>query len=367
LKGQLSYLNQFFEVVALSGEDDHLATVAKRENVRTVAVSIQRQISPLKDLASLYHLYRVFKKEKPFIVHSITPKAGLLSMIAAYFAGVPHRIHTFTGLIFPSKTGLMRYVLIMMDRVLCAFATQVYPEGLGVKNDLLHYKITNKPLRVLANGNVNGIDTNYFSKAHFSFAQKVALRESLQLVDSDFVFVFVGRLVSDKGINEAVSAFTKLRITYPQAKFLLVGPLESELDPLDHSTLEAITHCSGILSVGYQSDVRPYLAISDCLVFPSYREGFPNVVMQAGAMELPSIVSDINGCNEIIVPGENGLIVPAKSEQALLEAMELMVSDEALRERLTGKARLMIEERYEQRVVWEAILGEYQNLRSFYV
>ncbi|WP_321538944.1 glycosyltransferase [Flavobacterium piscinae] len=283
-------------------------------------------------------------------------------MIAAYFAGVPHRIHTFTGLIFPSRTGIMRHVLIMMDRVLCAFATQVYPEGLGVKNDLIQNKITNKPLRVLANGNVNGIDTAYFSKAHFSFAQKNALKESLQLGDADFVFVFVGRLVSDKGINEAVRAFTKLRITYPHAKLLLVGPLESELDPLNASTLEAITHCSGILSVGYQSDVRPYLAISDCLVFPSYREGFPNVVMQAGAMELPSIVSDINGCNEIIVPGANGIIVPAKSEQALLEAMELMVSDEALREQLTAKARLMIVERYERRVVWEALLEEYEGM-----
>ena len=107
LKGQLSYLNQFFEVVAVSGEDNHLVNVAKRENVRTVAVSIQRQISPLKDLASLYHLYRVFKKEKPFIVHSITPKAGLISMLAAKFAGVPIRIHSFTGLIFPSISAVM--------------------------------------------------------------------------------------------------------------------------------------------------------------------------------------------------------------------------------------------------------------------
>jgi hypothetical protein len=178
LKGQLSFLDKSYDVVAVSGEDAHLATVRQREKVRTVSVSIQRQISPLHDLVSLYRLYQVFKKEKPFIVHSITPKAGLLSMIAAYFAGVPHRVHTFTGLIFPSKTGLMRTVLIMMDRVLCSFATQVYPEGLGVRNDLLHYKITRKPLRVLANGNVNGIDTSYFSKTNFSFDQKSSLKES---------------------------------------------------------------------------------------------------------------------------------------------------------------------------------------------
>jgi glycosyltransferase involved in cell wall biosynthesis len=362
LKGQLAFLNKYFEVIAVSGEDEHLKTVRKREGVNTIDVKIQRQISPIKDLIALYKLYRTFKKEKPFIVHSITPKAGLLSMMAAYFAGVPHRVHTFTGLIFPSKTGLMKNILIFMDKVLCAFATTIYPEGLGVKNDLLHYGITKKPLRIIANGNVNGIDTSHFSTTHFSFAQKTALKESLQLGDSDFVFIFVGRLVSDKGINEAVSAFKKLRITYPHAKLLLVGPLESELDPLDAETLEAIHHCPQIISVGYQQDVRPYLAISDCLVFPSYREGFPNVVMQAGAMELPSIVSDINGCNEIILPHQNGIIIPPKSELPLLEAMQLLLEDEALRLRLKANSRRMIVERYEQRVVWEAILGEYERL-----
>lgn len=363
LKGQLAFLDKVYDVVAVSGEDNHLENVRNREKVRTINVSIQRQISPLKDIISLYKLYRVFKKEKPFIVHSITPKAGLLSMTAAYFAGVPHRIHTFTGLIFPSKTGLMKQILILMDKILCVFATEIFPEGNGVKNDLIQYKITKKTLKVIANGNVNGIDINYFSKEHFSFAQKTALKESLQIAETDFVFVFVGRLVSDKGINEAVSAFKKIRITYPHAKFLLVGPLESELDPLDVETLEAINHCTGIISVGYQQDVRPYLAISDCLVFPSYREGFPNVVMQAGAMELPSIVSDINGCNEIIIQNKNGLIIPPKSEQQLLDALQLILDDEALRLKMKNNSRGMIVERYEQNVVWRALLGEYQKMK----
>ena len=359
LKGQLNFLNQHYDLVALSGEDSHLENVRNRENVRTIHISIQRKISPIHDLISLYKLYIIFLKEKPFIVHSITPKAGLLSMTAAYLAGVPHRVHTFTGLIFPSKSGLMKQILIFMDKVLCKFATNIYPEGLGVKNDLIHYKITNKPLKVLANGNVNGINTTYFSKKHFSLAQKSTLKESLQLAETDFVYIFVGRLVTDKGINEAVSAFKKLRMTYPQAKLLLVGSLESELDPLRVETLEAIKHCSQIISVGYQNDVRPYLAVSDCLVFPSYREGFPNVVMQAGAMELPSIVSDINGCNEIIIDTKNGLIIPAKSEQKLLEAMQCMMEEEEVRLRMKQNARPMIVDRYEQKVVWEAILKEY--------
>ena len=363
LSGQLRFMQDYYDVIAVSSEKEYLERIGKREGVATHHVEMTRKITPHKDVWALLQLWFYFLKSKPHIVHTHTPKAGIVGMLAAKLAGVPHRLHTVAGLPLLEAVGKKRKLLDFVEKLTYRCATHVLANSEGLKKIILDLHFTSpQKIKVLANGSSNGIDTSYFSKSHFSFAQKVTLRESLQLLDSDFVFVFVGRLVSDKGINEAVSAFTKLRITYPQAKFLLVGPLESELDPLEHSTLEAITHCSGILSVGYQSDVRPYLAISDCLVFPSYREGFPNVVMQAGAMELPSIVSDINGCNEIIVPGENGIIVPVKSEQALLEAMELMLSDEALRERLTNKARLMIEERYEQRVVWEALLGEYEGL-----
>ena len=162
LKGQLAFLNTGLEVVAVSGKDSHLKNVALREGVRVVNISMQRAISPFKDLISLWKLYRLFRKEKPQIVHSMTPKAGLLSMIAARFSGIPIRIHTFTGLIFPSKTGIMQKLLIGTDRLLCTCATHIYPEGEGVKKDLINYKITNKPLKVLANGNVNGIDTSFF-------------------------------------------------------------------------------------------------------------------------------------------------------------------------------------------------------------
>ncbi len=157
LKGQLSFLDQYYNIIAVSGEDNHLETVRLREQVQTVSLEMQRKISPLKDIKSLWKLIQLFKKEQPLIVHSITPKAGLLSMLAARITGVPIRIHTFTGLIFPSKKGIMQQVLIWMDKILCASATAIIPEGKGVKDDLLMYKITNKPLNVLANGNVNGI------------------------------------------------------------------------------------------------------------------------------------------------------------------------------------------------------------------
>lgn len=369
LKGQLRFLNQYFEVVAVSGEDEHLRTVAEREQVTTIPLTIKRPIRPFYDLVALWKLYRLFKKESPKIVHSITPKAGLLSMLAAKMAGVPVRMHTFTGLIFPSRTGVMKHLLIQMDRLLCWSATHIYPEGKGVKHDLQYYKITSKPLQVLANGNVNGIDLEFFSSTQVSPKQKYQLQQELGLKPNDFVFIFVGRLVGDKGINELITAFNShlfWRGVEGEAKLLLVGPFEPELDPLQPETLKVIETHPNIISVGFQSDVRPYFAISDCLVFPSYREGFPNVVMQAGAMGLPSIVTDINGCNEIIVEGENGTIIPVKNVAALVEAMQKMCSDKVYYEQLQQKARVMIQSRYEQQVVWEALLAEYNSLLAQY-
>jgi glycosyltransferase involved in cell wall biosynthesis len=361
LKGQLDFLNKYYNVIAVSGNDSHLETVSKREKVSTIDVKMQRQISPFNDLISLIKLYNVFRKEKPDIVHSITPKAGLLGMTAAYFAGVPIRIHTFTGLVFPTRTGIMQKILILMDKILCKFATNIYPEGEGVKQDLLNYRITNKPLNVIANGNVNGLDLNFFDKNNFSTQELDDLKIRLNIDNEEFIFIFVGRLVADKGINELVKAFIKISETNKNSKLLLVGPFEDDLDPLEKSTLEVIKSNSSIISVGYQNDVRPYFAISNALVFPSYREGFPNVVMQAGAMNLPSIVSNINGCNEIIIPNENGIIIPVKNQEKLYDAMLEMISNEKAYLVMKNNARKLIESRYSQELVWKSILEEYKK------
>lgn len=360
LKGQLSFLSNHYDVIAVSGYDNDLEEVKNREKVAIQNIKMERKITPFQDLISLYKLYKFFKREKPTIVHSITPKAGLLSMMAAKYAGVPIRLHTFTGLIFPSKKGLFQKLLIMMDKVLCWHATHIFPEGNGVKQDLEKYKITSKPLKIIANGNVNGIDVDYFNVENVTIEEKQKLKNELNILSEDFVFIFVGRLVGDKGINELVAAFN--RLDNPRVKLLLVGPLESELDPLHPQTLALIQQHPNILSVGFQKDVRPYFAISHALAFPSYREGFPNVVMQAGAMELPCIVSNINGCNEIVVEGENGLIVPTKDEEALYQAMCRLINEEGLYNKMKSKARNMITSRYEQKVVWEALLEEYRKL-----
>ena len=303
-------------------------------------------------------------KEKPFLVHSITPKAGLLTMTAAYLARVPHRIHTFTGLIFPYKEGIMQKILIRTDKILCACATKVYPEGNGVKTDLKKFKITNKPLKIIANGNINGIDLTHFNPIIYNDTQKNKLKKKLNINTTDHVFVFVGRLVKDKGINELIAAFKSLSKTEKNIKLLLVGTYEKDLDPVLPETEEEINTNQQIISVGWQEDVRPYFAISNCLVFPSYREGFPNVVIQAGAMGIASIVTNISGCNEIIINDENGIIIPKKDTESIINAIKYYLSNQSSTLKNSEHIRNMIVDRYDQKLVWESLLKEYQALEK---
>jgi len=359
LKGQLKFLNSFFDIIAVSDDSDKaLKSIAVNEQIRTIKVPMKRNISLVNDCLSLIKLIILFRKERPNIVHSITPKAGLLSMLAAKLTGVPIRMHTFTGLIFPEKSGLLQKVLISMDKLLCWSATSIYPEGQGVRDDLIKFRITKKKLKIIANGNINGVDLEYFNPKHISKTDQNNLKIKLGITKNEFVWIFVGRLVRDKGINELVEAFTQL--SYP-SKLLLVGGFELDLDPLDKETNDMIHSHSSIISVGFQEDIRPYLAISDCFVFPSYREGFPNVLLQAGCFNLPSIVTNINGSNEIIIDGYNGVIISRKNIVGLKNAMISIYSNPVMRVSLSQNARKHIVSKFTQDLVWNEILKEYQN------
>ena len=357
LKGQLKMLSKYYNVLAVSSPGDDMETIEEREGVHTIAIPMERRISLIKDFISLIRLIVLFAKERPDMVHSITPKAGLLSMLAAWITRVPVRMHTFTGLVFPTATGKMQKLLIAMDRLTCFCATHINPEGEGVKRDLVNYNITSKPLHIIANGNVNGIDLEYFDKT-----PEVVEKACSYKKEGTFTFCFVGRMVRDKGINELVHSFLRLYQKDERVRLLLVGPFEKELDPVLPEVEEHILHHPGICYMGYQNDVRPFLVASDALVFPSYREGFPNVVIQAGAMGLPAIVTDINGCNEIVLPDLNGVIIPSKDEQALYESMKYFASHPVEVERMAANARPLIASRYEQRIVWNALLDEYKSI-----
>ena len=357
--GMIPDLTKEYEVGVLSSPGEEWAMLDKYgDAVKRLEVPMERHISPLRDLRSLWRLVRVFRRERPDMVHSMTPKAGMLCMLAAWITRVPVRVHMFTGLVFPTATGLKRRILMATDWLTCACATHVLPEGEGVKRDLLDNGITRKPIKVLGYGNCRGIDLDRFDPTLPEIQAEAAKLRKPEV----FTFIAIGRLVGDKGINELVAAFSRLNRELPATRLILVGPQEKELDPLSPATLSEIESNPAIEAVGNQADVRPWLAAADCHVLASYREGFPNVVIEAGAMGLPQIVTDINGANEIIINGRNGVIVPPKNADAIHASMSRMATDPAFRSVLAANARSLIASRYEQTYVRRCLYDFYHEI-----
>ena len=357
-RGVLHELSSKYEVIALSAPGEALKEIANREQVRTIEVPMARHISPLKDLLSLWKLVRVFHKERPTMVHSMTPKAGLLCMVAAKIANVPVRVHTFTGLVFPTSAGLKRRILMITDAITCRCATHIIPEGEGVKNDLLQFGITKKTMHVLGYGNVRGVDMNFYSR-------RLEVMEKAEHIRDEklFTFLYVGRIVRDKGINELCEAF-HLLVGRHLARMIIVGSYEDELDPISDVSKKLIDEDIHIEYVGPKrgDELLAYYAAADCFVLPSYREGFPNTVLEAGVMGVPCIVTDVNGSREIIKDGINGLIVPSKDVEALYDAMMKMMTDVTMHSRMASVARKMIADRYEQGFVRKCLYGFYDEI-----
>jgi glycosyltransferase involved in cell wall biosynthesis len=365
LEGQLTFMQNHFEVTAVSDDKGRLLKYGRNNGVATFHLELTRKITPFKDLKAVFNLYKFLLKEKPLIVHSHTPKAGIVGMMAAYFAKVPLRLHTVAGLPLMEATGLKRKILNTVEKWTYKFATNVYPNSKGLYDFIKTESFCpSHKLKVLGKGSTNGIDTSYFDPTHFAKTNLLIEKEKWNIPANDFVFVFVGRIVADKGMHEMVGAFLEVQKLYKNVSLVLVGPFEDELDPLQPATKEAIKTNSKIVHAGYQNDVRPFLALSSALIFPSYREGFPNVVLQAGAMGLPSIVSNINGCNEIITQDENGIIIPVKNQKATQEAMIKLLSDNQYYAKLQKNTRSSITKNYDRQEMWQYLLNEYALLRA---
>ena len=391
LKGQLMFLNQYFEVIGVAKDTGVLKEVSEREGIRVVDAPLERPISLVKDIKGLWFLYRLFRKEKPWCVHANTPKGSLLAMLAAWFACVPHRVYTVTGLRYQGAHGLLRMILKTMERLSCLFATNVIPEGQGVLQCLKRDNITKKSLQVIHYGNINGKDTEFFSRDNtiqtaslkladkHIFLRNLSEKEARSLVRSelgfsnnDFIFVFIGRLVNDKGLGELADALRKLEDEKLEIKLLLIGEIDGEDDALAKDKLNYLMQSKNIKYIGVQSDIRPYLMASDVLVFPSYREGFPNVPLEAGALGLPAIVTNINGSNEIIEDGVNGKIIQAPLDNKGVRVNDITIELYTMMKwfychpeevkRMGENARPIICERYEQHNVWKALLEYYKQL-----
>ena len=391
LKGQLKFLNQYFEVVGVAKDTGVLKEVSEREGIRVVDAPLERPISLVKDIKGLWFLYRLFRKEKPWCVHANTPKGSLLAMIAAWFACVPHRVYTVTGLRYQGAHGMLRTILKTMERLSCLFATNVIPEGQGVLQCLKRDNITKKSLQVIHYGNINGKDTEFFSRDNTIqtaslkqadkqiFLRNLSEKEARSLVRSelgfsnnDFIFVFIGRLVNDKGLGELADAIRKLEDEKFEIKLLLIGEIDGEDDALAKDKLNYLMQSKNVKYIGVQSDIRPYLMASDVLVFPSYREGFPNVPLEAGALGLPAIVTNINGSNEIIEDGVNGKIIQAPLDNKGVRVNDITIELYTMMKwfyyhpeevkKMGENARPIICERYEQHNVWKALLEYYKQL-----
>lgn len=355
-KGQPRIWKELYDVCWISSEEDILKAFCEEEGIRYKYMPLHREIALWSDLVCLFRYLWFFLKERPYVVHGSTPKASMLSMIAAWLTRRPVRVYMCHGLRYQSAEGRLQRLLMWFEKLSCACATEVLCVSHGVKRQLVADGLcAEHKAKVIAYGTAGGVDTDHFSRqARFPSA-------GLHLPDHAFVFIFFGRIVRDKGIGELVSAFKRLCNSHPQVYLLLVGRREQTLDPLDQTTLQALEGHDHIMEFGFQDDVRPFLAISDVCVLPSYREGVGQVLLEAGCMDVPCIASDIIGCNEVIIPGVNGDLVPPHDEEALYLKMKEWVEHPQMLQRMAESSRESMVTRFAQQRVWQAYWTEYRS------
>ena len=364
LKGQMRYMQENgFLVHLVSSPGPEITAVMRSEGCGLTSIAMTRSITPFQDFLSMIRLWFLFFKMKPAIIHTHTPKAGLLGMLAASLAGVPIKLHTIAGLPWMESKGVKKNLLKQVERLTISLSTRVHVNSQHLLNFMRFEGLDPNPskLKIIGNGSSNGIDTDYYSRANVSFEQIEEIRKVAKPGSNAFVWLFVGRLVGDKGIFELIEAFLNVQAQHPEDQLWLVGPFENK-DRLKSSILNTINNNKNIINWGYCDDVRPFFAAADVLVFPSYREGFPNVPMQAAAMECPMILSDINGCNEIVEHNVNGMLVPVKNPDALTDAMLLMRNNPDLRKYFADNSLAIIKKKYSNKAIWTLLEAEYKEL-----
>ena len=308
---------------------------ARTLSVKCYPIRMERNPSPLRDIISLFQLVRVFRKHRFDIVHSSTPKAGLLTAIAGFLTRIPIRIHTYTGQVWMGRHDLRGKIFKRCDWIIGKLITKCYADSKSQKLFLTSQGIVpeNKIL-VLGPGSVGGVDLNRFDPAKYDAESCIKIRRELGVAESSLVIIFVGRLTGDKGIGELVGAFKKLIQSYPKLELILIGPLEPERDPLKAETIAEISTNPKIHSIGFSPSPEKYLAAADIFCIPSYREGFGSVAIEAGAMTLPTVATKVIGLVDAVVEGETGFLVPPKDTQALAGALLKLITASDLRKKI---------------------------------
>jgi glycosyltransferase involved in cell wall biosynthesis len=363
LRGQLRHASEAgFEVWLLSGPGQALEQFGDEERVTVKAVSWQRGLAPLGDLRGCLQAFWVFRRIRPAIVNASTPKAGLLATLAAFLAGVPIRIFTLRGLRSTTLTGVARFVVGYSEWLTCRLATDVVCISQGIREAAVARGIVPAAkARVLAHGSSNGIDVARFAATPEKIAAAAQLRQSLSIPAASPVIGFVGRLVRDKGVPELVAAYTSLRDDFPDLQLLLVGPAESG-NALPASIRQQIDSLPGIRAIGSVADPSTAYLAMDVLALPTHREGFGNVLLEAGAMGLPVVASAVEGCLDAVADGATGALVPVGDVPRLAAALNAYLRDPDLRRRHGEAGRARVAACFRQELVWEAQAAHYQTL-----
>ena len=310
ISGQCKYMGtNGFDVIAVSaGNKSQSEEVEKKEHVKHHSIPFTRSITPFQDLWCLLKLIILFYHEKPAIVHTHTPKAGLLGMIAASIMSVPVRIHTLAGLPLMVETGFKRKFLMWIEKITYSCSTEVWPNSLSGKDFIInHHLVETNKVYVIGKGSSNGINLSKFSKKNLDPEKLNLIKNNINFQTKSFYLIAIGRMVKDKGINELIQTFSNLQHLHSDLKLILIGPLEQKLDPSHKETLHQIHHNESITYIPWSDDVEYYLSFSNLLVHASHREGFPNVLLQAGAMQCPILCSDIPGNTDILPNTSFGL------------------------------------------------------------
>jgi len=360
IKGQPKYLSQFFDITLISSSDSVISDIEAYEGVKVHTIDMTREITPFQDLKALFKIFIYLSQNRPDIIYSFTPKAGLLGMIASYFARVPVRVHNIVGMPLIEASGNKKRLLKVIEKITYFFSTNLFCNSYGLK-EYIQKNLTKRDIKVVGNGSINGIDIELFRDT-FTQTQKDKLRDSLNIQKDDFVLLFVGRVVKDKGINELIQAFYILDKKYNNLKLLIVGDFEEHLNPIESKSIEIMKKNRNIIQVGFQKDVRPYLGVSSLFVLPSYREGLPNSLLEAGSFGIPLLATDINGCNEIIRDRENGILIKPKSVDSLVDGISLLVENKQLYNRIKKSVRESIKTRYSQISFWKSLKNELESL-----
>ena len=358
LKGRLRALHEAgFQVTVVSGPGDLLDRIAASEGVTPVAIPMKRGIAPLADLASLVRLWRLVGKLRPDVVEFSTPKAGLLGTLAAWLRGVPRRVYMLRGLKLETSAGLKRRVLLAAERVAARCAHVVLCNSESLRAEALALGIAPAAkLRLLGDGSSNGVDVARFSPG------PTAVRSQLGLLETAKIVGFVGRLTRDKGLPELVEALDQILVAEPDTHLLLVGWYDDSEDGLGAEMRERIGSHPRIHCTGFVSDPLPYYRAMDIMVLPTWREGFPNAVLEAAATGVPVITTISTGSRDAVVPEVTGLLIPPGHPEAIAEAVRTLLGDSARRRRMGEAAHDWVLKHYVNERVLKLTTAFYRSL-----